>query len=60
MDFTFKNAHIYKNGAFETDDFTVTLNNTDLSVGSLSAFNNIYVFPAFCDVHVHFREPGFF
>lgn len=60
MEFTFKNAHIYNNGGFEIKDFTVALNNTDLSAGSLSAFNNIYVFPAFCDVHVHFREPGFF
>lgn len=60
MEFTFKNAHIYNNGGFEIKDFTVALNDTDLSVGSLSAFNNIYVFPAFCDVHVHFREPGFF
>ena len=60
MEFTFKNAHIYNNGGFEIKDFTVALNYTDLSVGSLSAFNNIYVFPAFCDVHVHFREPGFF
>lgn len=60
MEFTFKNAHIYNNGGFEIKDFTVALNDTDLLVGSLSAFNNIYVFPAFCDVHVHFREPGFF
>ena len=60
MEFTFKNAHIYNNGGFEIKDFTVALNDTDLSVGSLSTFNNIYVFPAFCDVHVHFREPGFF
>lgn len=60
MEFTFKNAHIYNNGVFETKDFTAELNDTDLLVGSLSAFNNIYVFPAFCDVHVHFREPGFF
>lgn len=60
MEFTFKNAHIYNNGAFEIKDFTAKLNDTDPSAGSLSAFNNIYVFPAFCDVHVHFREPGFF
>lgn len=60
MEFTFKNAHIYNNGGFEIKDFTVALNDTDLSVGSLSAFNNICVFPTFCDVHVHFREPGFF
>lgn len=60
MEFTFKNAHIYNNGAFEIKDFTAKLNDTDPSAGSLSAFDNIYVFPAFCDVHVHFREPGFF
>ena len=60
MEFTFKNAHIYNNGAFEIKDFTAKLNDTDPSAGSFSAFNNIYVFPAFCDVHVHFREPGFF
>ena len=23
-------------------------------------FNNYVIFPGFCDVHVHFREPGFF
>ena len=25
----------------------------------LPAFHDFYVFPGFCDVHVHFREPGF-
>lgn len=60
MEFTFKNAHIYNNGGFEIKDFAVALNDTDLSAGSLSAFNNICIFPTFCDVHVHFREPGFF
>lgn len=60
MEFTFKNAHIYNNGGFEIKDFTAKLNDTDLSAGSLSAFNNICIFPTFCDVHVHFREPGFF
>ena len=25
----------------------------------LSAFDELTVFPGFCDVHVHFREPGF-
>ena len=60
MEFTFKNAHIYNSGVFETKDYTAKLNDTDPSAGSLSAFNNICVLPAFCDVHVHFREPGFF
>ena len=26
---------------------------------NLYKFNNLYVFPGFIDVHVHFREPGF-
>ena len=60
MEFTFKNARIYNNGGFEIKDFAVALNDTDLSAGSLSAFNNICIFPTFCDVHVHFRVPGFF
>ena len=34
---------------------------TFLSIDSLSCFNfqKYTVFPGFCDVHVHFREPGF-
>ena len=29
--------------------------------GALSPeIDNLVVFPGFCDVHVHFREPGFF
>ena len=27
-------------------------------ISSLSS-ENLYIFPGFCDVHVHFREPGF-
>ncbi len=26
---------------------------------SIAQNNNLYLFPGFCDVHVHFREPGF-
>ena len=34
---------------------------TAVSSGALAAFNSpdYAVFPGFCDVHVHFREPGF-
>ena len=31
----------------------------DLSDTSVSSTDKIAVFPGFCDVHVHFREPGF-
>ncbi len=47
------NAKVYENGKFISKDFPL-----DIS-GSVSNFNNLFVFPAFCDVHVHLREPGF-
>ncbi len=35
---------------------------TDMIPSSLldGSFNHCFIFPGFCDVHVHFREPGFF
>ena len=41
-------------------DFSARVSSSLLAPG-LSAFNipNLTVFPGFCDVHVHFREPGF-
>jgi dihydroorotase len=46
-------AKVYKNGKFESIDFPTNLG------GFVANFNNLFVFPAFCDVHVHLREPGF-
>lgn len=51
-----RNAFVYKNGKINRMDYELSVGN----VGFLSDFNNVYIFPAFCDVHVHFREPGFF
>ena len=64
MEFTLKNVHIYKNGSFLTDDYSLNLNSPAdtflaLQGGIVSQFNNCFIFPAFCDVHVHLREPGF-
>lgn len=63
----FKNARMYKNNAFTSVDAVfdgVALNilengigDTDI-VGSI-VYNNCYILPGFCDVHVHFREPGY-
>lgn len=57
-----KNASVYRNGAFEIRDFVLQIDDAGSSAGWFSRFDNhhIAVFPAFCDVHVHFREPGFF
>ena len=48
-----KNAKVYENGKFIIKDFSANLGI------SVSDFDNLFVFPAFCDVHVHLREPGF-
>ncbi len=39
------------------DDIGVSISNFDFSAID---FSRCVVFPGFCDVHVHFREPGFF
>ena len=60
----FKNANVYVNGEFKKQ--TMLLDGASLSIftGDVSridcpVFDNIAIFPGFCDVHVHFREPGF-
>ena len=61
-----KNAKIFKDGAFVVSDFFVT-NGILAPVDTIeknhcqdfSIYENCYICPGFCDVHVHFREPGF-
>jgi len=65
MNFLIKNANVYKDGRFIKEDYTLQIQYGELDVDGISGdvvrlFNNCYVFPAFCDVHVHLREPGFF
>ena len=50
------NAFVYRNGRMEQQNYELKVG----GVGFLSDFNKLCIFPAFCDVHVHFREPGFF
>ena len=61
-----KNAKIYKNGSFECSDLFVTDGRIipAASLGgdvvlSAKVLEDLVVLPGFCDVHVHFREPGF-
>lgn len=49
------NAFVYRNGRMEQQNYELKVG----GVGFLSDFNKFCIFPAFCDVHVHFREPGF-
>ena len=63
MKVLFKNARIYDEGVMKTAD--MLLSDASLSVFSgditdgISIFENVAILPGFCDVHVHFREPGF-
>ncbi len=60
----FRNANVYANGEFKKqtmllDGATLSVFTGDVSSIDFPVFDNIAVFPGFCDVHVHFREPGF-
>ena len=61
----FRDALVYTMGEAKKAD--MYFDGTSLSVfegevsalGSVSIFDNTVILPGFCDVHVHFREPGF-
>ena len=66
MNIYLKDAKIYKDGMFVTSDFFVIdgilVSADDRHKDNYSHFSiceNCYILPGFCDVHVHFREPGF-
>ena len=61
----FTNAAIYENSKLTKADFSfdgVTFSRVNSDISS-TTFDNVidgvFIFPGFCDVHVHFREPGF-
>ena len=61
----FNNAKIYENGAMKScnasfNGIALTLMTGAMGGGdSVFKFENVVILPGFCDVHVHFREPGF-
>ncbi len=67
MKMYFKNANFYKDGAFTSIDamfdgnsFNILENGIlDTDIVDFKTYNNCYILPGFCDVHVHFREPGY-
>ena len=54
----FKNCSQYANGKIEIADYSLDVLSN--KIGTDTVFNNCLILPAFCDVHVHLREPGFF
>ncbi len=64
MKYLLKNAMVYKNGTFTMQDMLfdgaeLSRFSSSFSENDLVVFNNCVILPGFCDVHVHFREPGF-
>lgn len=56
MDIRFQNCMKYENGKLSgVPQMTHHL----LEDGDAVSFSDCFLFPTFCDVHVHFREPGF-
>ena len=56
MKYRFENASVYNAGRFQDQSFSFSVGNDD----GESVFSRKYVvLPGFCDVHVHFRQPGF-
>ena len=68
MNVTFENCKRFENGRFVSVDNAVhSFKMTDGAATPMGyndaadiSISNCYLFPAFCDVHVHLREPGFF
>ena len=67
MKMYFKNAKMYGNGVFTSADaifdgisFKIFEGGIDDTVlDDFYVYENCYILPGFCDVHVHFREPGY-
>ena len=61
----FRNASIYDNGTMKQADMLIDGASLSVFEGDVSrldsvpVFDNIFILPGFCDVHVHLREPGF-
>ena len=64
MNLELKDIMIYKDSSFQSGNFSFAISDpidTDFPVEGpfVSNLNKCFIFPAFCDVHVHLREPGF-
>ena len=59
FDFLQDTVSRYKGGVFVREKLTSFDIPADTSPVCVSDIKNTVILPAFCDVHVHFREPGF-
>ena len=57
MKYRFDRAKVWTGGTFQDECFHFS--DATVSSESVISGHEVFVFPGFCDVHVHFREPGF-
>ena len=59
------NSYRYQDGrispmdVLSLDELKGSVSENTLGAEPFLQFQNVYIFPGFVDVHVHFREPGF-
>ena len=59
MNTVLKKAHVFSDGQFIMGDSSFQTEVPFSLSDALTDASSLYIFPGFCDVHVHFREPGF-
>ena len=64
MKVLFRDANVYENGVMKKqtmlfDGVTLSVSPDVCAIDEVFVFDGAVILPGFCDVHVHFREPGF-
>lgn len=57
MKYRFDHAKVWTGGTFQDECFHFS--DATVSSESVISGHEVFIFPGFCDVHVHFRQPGF-
>ena len=57
MKYRFDRAKVWTGGTFQDECFHFS--DATVSSDSVISGHEVFIFPGFCDVHVHFRQPGF-
>ena len=60
----FRSAKVYENGIIKNQDMLFDGSSVSVFTGKVfpsdaKVVDNTVIIPGLCDVHVHFREPGF-
>ena len=57
--YRYQDGRIFPMDVLSLDELKGSVSENTLGAEPFLQFQNVYIFPGFVDVHVHFREPGF-